>query len=77
MFGHLFKIKDFEYLIPSLATIYLMIGMIPEAPMDVSLVFKPLVVKTAGPTYAVISIIIWLVALIKGEFKHAKNKNIM
>ncbi|MFS0776803.1 GerAB/ArcD/ProY family transporter [Neobacillus sp. 3P2-tot-E-2] len=77
MFGHLFKIKDFEYLIPSLATIYLMIGMIPEAPMDVSLVFKPVVVKTAGPTFAVISIIIWLVALIKGEFKHAKNKNIM
>ena len=30
MFGHLFKIKDFEYLIPSLATIYLLIGIIPE-----------------------------------------------
>ncbi len=40
MFGHLFKIKDFEFLIPSLATIYLLIGMIPESPIDVSLVFK-------------------------------------
>ena len=26
MFGHLFKIKDFEFLIPALATIYLLIG---------------------------------------------------
>ena len=36
MFGHLFKIKDFEFLIPSLATIYLLIGMIPETPIDVA-----------------------------------------
>jgi spore germination protein KB len=77
MFGRLFKIKDFEYLIPSLATIYLMIGLIPEAPIDVSLEYKPMIMNTAGPTFAVISIILWLVALIKGEFKHAKNKNIM
>ncbi|WHX98579.1 GerAB/ArcD/ProY family transporter [Neobacillus sp. DY30] len=77
MFGHLFKINDFEYLIPSLATIFLMIGMLPEAPIDVSLVFKPIVVSTAGPMFAVISTIVWLVALIKGEFKHAKNKNSM
>ena len=40
MFGHLFKIKDFEFLIPSLATIYLLIGMIPETPIDVTLGFK-------------------------------------
>lgn len=77
MFGHLFKIKDFEYLIPSLTTIYLMIGLIPEAPIDVSLVFKPMISNTAGPMFAGVSILIWIVALIKGEFKHAKNKNIM
>ena len=42
MFGHLFKIKDFEFLIPSLATIYLLIGIIPETPFDVSLGFEPI-----------------------------------
>jgi spore germination protein (amino acid permease) len=77
MFGHLFKIKDFEYLIPSLATIYLMIGMIPESPIDVSLEFKPIIMNTAGPMFAGISLLLWLVALIRGEFKHAKNKNTM
>jgi spore germination protein KB len=77
MFGHLFKIKDFEYLIPSLTTIYLLIGIIPEAPIDVALEFRPIIRNIAGPMFAVISIILWLVALIKGEFKHAKNKNSM
>ncbi|MEH6993172.1 GerAB/ArcD/ProY family transporter [Neobacillus drentensis] len=77
MFGQLFKIKDFEYLIPSLTTIYLLIGIIPESPVDVILVLKPLIQNLAGPMFAVISIILWLVAQLKGEFKHAKNKNSM
>lgn len=77
MFGHLFNIKDFEYLIPSLATIYLLIGIIPEAPIDVALKFRPIIMNIAGPVFAGISISIWLAALIKGEFKHAKNKNSM
>lgn len=77
MFGQLFKIKDFEYLIPSLATIYLLIGIIPESPMDAGLDFKTPITNIVGPTFAVISILLWLVALIKGEFKHAKNKNSM
>ena len=77
MFGHLFKIKDFEFLIPSLATIYLLIGMIPESPIDVSLIFKAKIQFIAGPTFTAISILLWLVALFKGEFKHAKNKNSM
>ncbi|MCQ6277210.1 GerAB/ArcD/ProY family transporter [Bacillus sp. V3B] len=77
MFGHLFKIKDFEFLIPSLATVYLLIGTLPETPIDVMMRFKPIITNGAGPTFAIISIMLWLVALLKGEFKHAKNKNSM
>jgi spore germination protein KB len=75
MFGHIFKIKDFEFIIPSLATLYLLIGMVPEAPIDVTLVLKPMIRAISGPTFCAISIMLWLVALLKGEFKHAKNKN--
>ena len=75
MFGHLFKIKSFEYLIPSLATIYLLIGMIPEAPADVALDFKTRIQAITGSTSAAISILLWLTALLKGEFKHAKSKS--
>ncbi|MBP1933912.1 GerAB/ArcD/ProY family transporter [Ammoniphilus resinae] len=76
IFGHLFKIKEYQYLIPSLATIYLLIGMIPETPNDVAQLKEPLR-YIAGPTFAAISIILWLTAWFKGEFKHAKNKNNM
>jgi spore germination protein KB len=77
LFGQIFKIKNFEYLIPAMATIYLLIGMIPETPLDVSIEFKPIIRAVAGPTFAVISILLWLVARLKGEFKHAKKKNSM
>lgn len=77
MFGHVFKIKDFEFLIPSLAAIYLLIGMIPETPFGVTLGLKAKIESISGPTFAAISILLWMVALFKGEFKHAKNKNSM
>ncbi|MFK9090829.1 GerAB/ArcD/ProY family transporter [Bacillus salipaludis] len=75
MFGHIFKIKDFEFLIPSLATIYILIGIIPESPIDIGLELKQMVQTVVGPLFAAISLILWLSALLKGEFKHAKNKN--
>jgi len=74
MFSQLFQIKDYKFLIPSIATIYLMIGMIPENAIDTFLL-KGIVGDIAGPTFSVISIILWLAAWFKGEFKHAKNKS--
>lgn len=75
MFGSLFKIKDFEYLIPTLAVLFLLIGNIPESPSDIFVLFKPLLQVISGPGFAAISLIVWITALVKGEFKHAKNKN--
>ena len=77
MFGHLLKIKDFEFLIPSLATIYLLIGIIPDTPFDVTLVIRSKIVNVTGLVFASISMIVWLTAWLKGEFKHEKNKNSM
>ena len=75
MFGHLFKINDHKFLIPALTTIYLLIGSIPENSIEVSLVFKQSITNISGPTFFVISLLLWFVALVKGEFKHAKNRN--
>lgn len=75
MFGNLFKIKDFEFLIPSIAVIYLLIGKIPESSIEANLDWQPLFQTFVGPLFAAISLMIWLTALLKGEFKHANNKN--
>lgn len=77
MFAHIFKINELEFLIPALATIYLLIGSIPENPLEVALFFKQSITNLAGPTFFVISLLLWLVALVKGEFKHAKNRSSM
>ena len=77
MLGHLFKIKDFEFLVPSLATLYLLIGIIPDTPFEVTLVIRSKIVNVIGLAFAAISIIVWLTAWLKGEFKHEKNKNSM
>ncbi|PLS03779.1 GerAB/ArcD/ProY family transporter [Neobacillus cucumis] len=76
MFGHIFKIKDFEYLFPALAAIYVLIGSIPESAGVVSHI-KTVVYNSVGPVIITISLMLWLVALLKGEFKHAKNRNSM
>ena len=75
MFAHIFKIDELEFLIPPLATIYLLIGSIPENPIEVALVFKQSITNSAGPIFFIISLLLWLAALVKGEFKHAKNRN--
>jgi spore germination protein KB len=75
MFGQIFKINNFEYLIPAMATLYLLIGMIPETALDLSLEFKSIIRYIAGPAFTTISILLWFVALLKGEFNHANKKN--
>ncbi|KAA9031134.1 GerAB/ArcD/ProY family transporter [Niallia endozanthoxylica] len=74
IFAHIFRIKEADYLIPALATIYWLTGMIPETPLDVGLLFKAKVRLIAGPTFAALSLLLWIVALLKGEFNHATNK---
>jgi spore germination protein KB len=75
MFGKLFKIKDFEFLIPSIAVIYLLVGKIPGSSIEASLGWQPLIQAIVGPMFAAVSVMIWLTALLKGEFKHANNKS--
>ena len=47
--------------------------MFPESPIDTSLGFKSRVKFIVGPTFFGICIILWLVALLKGKFKHQNS----
>ena len=74
MFDQLFKINNFEYLLPTFAAICLLIGMFPESPINTSLGFKNRVQFIVGPTFSGICIILWLAALLKGKFKHQNER---
>lgn len=73
LFGHLFKIKHFEYLIPSLATLIVIIGMIPESPTFTIFNIKDKLFLIATPLFFFLPCLMWLVAKLKGEFKNASN----
>ncbi|MEH7414973.1 GerAB/ArcD/ProY family transporter [Neobacillus drentensis] len=76
MFGLLFKIKEFDYIIPALAVIYLLIGSIPESTIVVSQI-KMFTSSAAGPVFITISVMLWITAKLRGEFKHAKKRSSM
>ena len=65
---------SYDYLISRSAAICLLIGMLPESPIDTSLGFKNRVKFIVGPTFSGICMILWLVALLKGKFKHQNEK---
>lgn len=72
LFGKLFKIKEFEYVIPSLATLFLFIGMIPETPTFTIFYFRKHLLHLTTPVFFFMPIALWLMAKLKGDFKNEK-----
>jgi spore germination protein KB len=77
LFGHLFRIKHFEYLIPSLATLIVFLGMIPESPTFTIFDLREKLLLIATPLFFFLPCLIWVVAKLKGEFKRAHKTKSM
>jgi spore germination protein KB len=76
LFGHLFKIKHFEYLIPSIATLIVFLGMIPESPTFTIFNLRDNLLQITSPLFFFLPCLMWLAAKLKGEFKHANKKKV-
>ncbi|GGA87577.1 hypothetical protein GCM10008025_32950 [Ornithinibacillus halotolerans] len=70
LFGHLFHIKHFEYIIPSLATIVVFIGILPETPSDTIFVLREGLLWGASPILFLLPFLIWVIAKVKGVLKN-------
>lgn len=73
LFGGLFKIKKFELLIPSLATVFLLIGLLPQSPTFTTFVLRANLLNIISPLFILLPILMWIIAKLKGEFKHEKT----
>jgi spore germination protein KB len=73
LFGHLFRIRHFEYLIPSIATLIVFLGMIPESPTFTIFDLREKLLLIATPLFFFLPCLLWLVAQLKGEFKRANK----
>jgi spore germination protein KB len=67
MFGWLFKINRFESLIPILASVMVIFGMIPEAPTFTTARIKEILMNVATPGLFILPILLWLRMKMKGE----------
>lgn len=74
LFGRLFGIKQFEHIIPAFATVGLFIGMIPESPTFTIFNLREGILFISTPIFFTLPILIWIVAMFKGAFKH-ENAN--
>lgn len=73
IFGHIFKIRHFEYVIPSIATVIVCLGMIPESPSFTLFNFKDFLLIIASPAFFLFPILFYVVLKIKGGNKNVNN----
>ncbi|MCH1627372.1 GerAB/ArcD/ProY family transporter [Ferdinandcohnia quinoae] len=71
--GGIFNIKNFEYLIPTIATIIVIIGMVPESPTFTIFFLRERLLYIISPLFIILPCLMWLLAKIKGDLKHEKD----
>jgi spore germination protein KB len=69
LFGGIFKIKNFKYLIPTLATLIVFLGMIPETPTFTFVEFRQVFLKILTPIYFLLPCVFWIIAKARGDFR--------
>ena len=69
LFGALFKIKQFNYLVPSIAILIVFLGLIPEAPVFTLINLRENFVYFTAPIFLFLPLILWITAKLKGELK--------
>jgi spore germination protein KB len=74
MFGWLFKIKNYEYLIPTFATIIVILGMIPESPTFTIANMKDKILNIATPVFFFLPLILWSIMKIRGGTRNEKKE---
>lgn len=70
LLGNLFKIKQFEYIIPIVASVFLIIGMIPETPSFTIFQIRDPLYKVFSPVFIFFPILLWVLAKVRGDFKN-------
>lgn len=73
LFGRLFRIKEFEHAIPSLATLFLLIGMMIENETLALTEIRDNLLIVVTPVFFLLPCLLWIVAKLKGDYKNEKT----
>lgn len=70
LLGGILKIKEFEYLIPLMTTIVILIGAAPESPSITLSSAREIILQLLSPAYIALPPLMWVLAKIRGDFKN-------
>ncbi len=74
LFGTLFKIRQYEYVIPTLAILIVLLGSIPETPTFSIFSLRKTFLHFAAPIFLFLPALLWIMAKLKGDVKREKTK---
>lgn len=70
LFGGIFKINKHQYLIPVLVTLVIFLGIAPKSATYTLPYLRELLLTTLSPFFFALPIVMWLIAKVRGDFKH-------
>lgn len=73
LLGGICNIKNFEYIIPTIATIVVIFGVSLEAPTFTIFMIREMVLGKMSLLFLLLPCLMWGIAKLKGEFKHGKK----
>jgi spore germination protein KB len=74
LFGYIFKVKMYIYAIPIFASVFLIIGMIPETPSFTIFQLRDPMYQIFSPVFIAFPILMWIIAKIRGDVRRDANK---
>ncbi|MFZ3578738.1 GerAB/ArcD/ProY family transporter [Virgibacillus sp. DJP39] len=74
LFGRLFRIIEFEHIIPSLATLFLLLGMLLVNQNIALTQTRDYLLVIVSPVFFLLPCILWSAAKLKGDYKDDKKK---
>jgi spore germination protein KB len=74
LFGYIFKVKKYIYAIPIFASVFLIIGMIPETPSFTIYKLRDPLYQIFSPVFIALPILMWIIAKIRGDVRSETNK---
>lgn len=73
LFGSIFKIKQFGYVLPVFATLVVFIGIAPEAPTFTIFQLREELLTVVSPVYIGVPCLMWITSKIKGGMENEKK----
>jgi spore germination protein KB len=70
LLGGILKIKEFEYLIPLLTVLIILIGLAPDSPSIALYTMRQNLLMLLSPVFLAMPLLMWIIAKIRGDFKN-------